>query len=77
MKTTSLLIATLALLLVMARSGWGADAEAIERITGLKPDLSNGVAKVSVPREDLAVTVDGVKLKPFQGLTSWAAFGRC
>jgi uncharacterized protein DUF1259 len=27
-----------------------------------------------VPRSDLAVTVDGVKMQPFQGFTSWAAF---
>jgi hypothetical protein len=50
------------------------DADAIARITGLQPDVKNGVAKVSVPRNDLSVIVDGVKLSPFQGLTSWAAF---
>jgi hypothetical protein len=50
------------------------DADAIARITGLQPEVKNGVAKVSVPRTDLAVGMDGVKLSPFQGLTSWAAF---
>ena len=52
----------------------GPDSDVIARITALQPDVKNGVAKVSVPRGDLAVTVDGVKLSPFQGLTSWAAF---
>jgi hypothetical protein len=52
----------------------GPDAEVIARSTGLQPDVKNGVAKVSVPRTDLAVTVDGVKMSPFQGFTSWAAF---
>ena len=50
------------------------DADAIARITGLQPEVKSGVAKVSVPRSDLSVIVDGVKLSPFQGLTSWAAF---
>lgn len=50
------------------------DADVIARITGIKPDVKNGVAKISVPRGDLAAVVDGVKMQPFQGLTSWAAF---
>lgn len=50
------------------------DAGAIARITGLQPETKNNVTKVSVPRSDLAVTVDGVKMQPFQGFTSWAAF---
>src|SRR4030095_4727398 len=52
------------------------DAELIARITGLKPEVKNGVAKVSVPRADLSVVADGVKMTPFQGLTSWGAFER-
>ena len=50
------------------------DADVISRITGLEPDVKNGVAKVSAPRADLTVTVDGVRMQPFQGLASWAAF---
>ena len=50
------------------------DAELIARVTGVRPDVKGGVAKISVPRSDLTVTVDSVKLQPFQGLTSWAAF---
>ena len=52
----------------------GPDVEVIARITALQPEVKNGVAKVSLPRSDLAVTVDGSKMSPFQGFTSWAAF---
>jgi hypothetical protein len=52
----------------------GPDTETIARVTGLRPDVKNGVARISVPRSDLAVAVDGIKMSPFQGFTSWAAF---
>jgi uncharacterized protein DUF1259 len=52
----------------------GPDSEVIARVTGLQPEVKNGVAKISAPRSDLTVTVDGVKMQPFQGFTSWAAF---
>src|SRR5262245_41107528 len=52
----------------------GSDTDLIARVTGLQPEVKNGVAKVSVPRSDLAVVVDGIKMSPFQGFTSWAAF---
>src|SRR5262249_34940794 len=52
------------------------DTAAIERITGLKGSLNQkeGVFKVSKPRDDVPVAVDGRRLEPFMGLTSWAAF---
>jgi hypothetical protein len=52
------------------------DTATIERLTGVKGELSEkeGVLKVSVPRKDLDATVAGVKLTPPLGLTSWAAF---
>jgi len=50
------------------------DEGLIARITGLEPEVKAGVVKVSVPRTALTVTVDGVRMDPFQGLTSWAAF---
>lgn len=52
------------------------DGSVIEEITGLsgERDEASGVFKVSEPREDVAVAVDGRKLPPFLGLTSWAAF---
>ena len=76
MKHMLSVVGSLALLLsgVQVALAADVDAEAIARITGLQPDVKNGVAKVSVPRSDLAVVADGAKLSPFQGLTSWAAF---
>jgi Domain of Unknown Function (DUF1259) len=52
------------------------DTAAIERLTGVKGELSEkeGVFKVSVPRIDLDVCIAGVKMTPPLGLTSWAAF---
>jgi hypothetical protein len=50
------------------------NADLIAKITGLQPEVKTGVAKVSLPRTDLSVVTDGVKMTPFQGLTSWAAF---
>jgi Domain of Unknown Function (DUF1259) len=62
------------LLVVRAAFAAGPEADVIARVTGLEPEVKNGVAKVSAPRSDVAVTVDGVKMQPFQGFTSWAAF---
>lgn len=65
-----------AFLLALRASGEGLDTANIERITGLKGvwNAGEGVFKVSNPRSDLPVTVDGWKMPPFMGLTSWAAF---
>ena len=48
----------------------------IDELTGLKGKLNEqeGVYKVSLPRTDLKVSVDGWEMPPFMGLTSWAAF---
>src|SRR5437773_916573 len=75
MKTMRLLLLVI-LAVAMARSGAAEepDAELIAKITGLKPDVKNGIAKVTVPRGDLGAVIDGAKMQPFQGLTSWAAF---
>ena len=37
-------------------------------------DTMSGVVKVSFPRKDVGVAVDGWKIPPFMGLTSWASF---
>jgi hypothetical protein len=54
------------------------DTGKIEEITGMKGTLNRqeGVFKVSAARKDIPVTVDGWKMPPFMGLTSWAAFAR-
>lgn len=52
------------------------DTNRIEAATGLKGtwNAAEGVFKVTAPRNDLPVTVDGWKMPPFMGLTTWAAF---
>lgn len=52
------------------------DTARIDQITGSKGTMNDaeGVFKVSFPRDDVKVTVDGVAMPPFMGLTSWAAF---
>jgi hypothetical protein len=52
------------------------DTAKIEQITGMKGTLNQqeGVFKVSAPRKDISVTVEGWKMPPFMGLTSWAGF---
>jgi len=47
-----------------------ADATGVEK-TEKSPD---GVVKASFPRKDVEVAVDGWKVAPFMGLTSWVAF---
>ncbi|HEY5742183.1 MAG TPA: DUF1259 domain-containing protein [Terrimicrobiaceae bacterium] len=52
------------------------DTAQIEQLTGLKGSLNKeeGVFKVAVPRSDVSISVDGWRMPPFMGLTSWAAF---
>jgi len=52
------------------------DMPRIEEITGLKGTLieAEGVFKVTSPRTDVKVAVDGWTMPPFMGLTSWASF---
>src|SRR5215204_1949430 len=52
------------------------DTARIEQLTGLKGTYNpeEKVFKVSAPRTDLPVSVDGWTMPPFMGLTSWAAF---
>ena len=46
----------------------------IEKITGIQGTANNGEYKIAVPQNDLVVVVDGFKIVPPMGLTSWAAF---
>lgn len=51
------------------------DPTAIGEAAGTKATVTeDGVVRLGWPRTDVAVEVDGVKLKPFAGLGSWAAF---
>lgn len=56
-----------------SRPSW----EPVAEILGKKGSLSaDGVYKVTFPRENLSVTVDGAPLPVGMGLASWAAFTR-
>jgi hypothetical protein len=52
------------------------DTARIEQLTGLKGTYNQEekVFKVSAPRTDIPIEVDGWAMPPFMGLTSWAAF---
>ena len=51
------------------------DPARVASITGGKPEAAENTAKVSFPRDDLPIEVDGwKKMAPVMGLTSWAAF---
>jgi hypothetical protein len=51
------------------------DAEKIGTAAGVKATTApDGVVRIAWPRTDVAVSVDGMPLKPFAGLGSWAAF---
>ena len=52
------------------------DEKAVADATGVdKAEKSpDGTVKASFPRKDVEIAVDGWKMPPFMGLTSWAAF---
>jgi len=52
------------------------DTYAIQAAIDLKGtgNEKEGVFKITVPRDDVKVSVDGMQMPPFMGLASWAAF---
>src|SRR5260370_6498425 len=51
------------------------DSEKIGKAAGSKPTTApDGVVRIAWARADVQVEVDGMPLKPFAGLGSWAAF---
>jgi len=75
LRIRSFLICPLvAILPVTARAAL--DTNRIAQITSLSGvwNASEGVFKVSAPRNDVKVSVDQWPMHPFMGLTSWAAF---
>src|SRR5881275_1811845 len=52
------------------------DTAKIDQITGLKgkPNEKENVYKVTFPRDDVKIAVDGWTMPPFMGLGTWAAF---
>jgi Domain of Unknown Function (DUF1259) len=74
MRTFRSLLSLLALFVLVAaapKKDWKDLETALGRAGTVQPD---GVYKVSFPRGDLAVTLDGVAIKPALALGSWAAF---
>ena len=61
-----------------SRAHWllRSDTAKIDQITGLKGKFNEqeGVYRVSFPRSDVKVAVDGWTMPPFMGLGTWAAF---
>ena len=76
MKSLFVTLATVASFAAIPFAGAALDTAKIDEITGLKGTLNEaeGVFKVSQPRADVKVRVDGWQMPPFMGLTSWAAF---
>ncbi len=51
-----------------------ADWQKVDDILGRKPAVSGDVHRYGFPRSDLAVTLDGVSIKPALALGGWIAF---
>src|SRR5437773_859002 len=54
----------------------GLETARIDELTGLKGKMNEkeGVYRVTFPRDDVKVVVDGWTIPPFMGLGTWAAF---
>jgi hypothetical protein len=61
---------------ILPASGAGLETAKIDEITGLKGKLNEkeGVYRITFPRADVKVAVDGWTMPPFMGLGTWAAF---
>src|SRR5450759_1611461 len=79
MKAMNRLIAAVFVSLAMtafAQAAGTLNTVKIEELTGLTGTFneSENVFKVTSPRTELKVNVDGWDMPPFMGLTTWAAF---
>ena len=72
----ALVVITLLSVTVFARaqSGQRLDAKKISDAAGVNATAKDGVIRIEWPRKDVPVQVDGISLKPFAGLGTWAAF---
>jgi len=75
MKTYQLIILIFCATITAALAA-ALDTAKIDQLTGLKGKFNEkeGVYKVTFPRNDVKVVVDGRTLPPFMGLGTWAAF---
>jgi hypothetical protein len=71
-----ILCTTVFLGIVSSASAADLDTARIDQITGLKGKMNDkeGVYKVTFPRNDVKIVVDGWTMPPFMGLGTWAAF---
>jgi hypothetical protein len=70
------LVATVALVVLHAAGAAELNFARIDELTGLKGKVNEkeGVYRVTFPRNDVPINVDGWKMPPFMGLGTWAAF---
>ena len=75
MKST-VIAAAIFTALIGSAFGISLDTARIDQFTGLKGKFNEkeGVYKVTFPRDDVKVIVDGWAMPPFMGLGTWAAF---
>jgi hypothetical protein len=66
----------LALSIAVINGASALDTAKIDNLTGLKGKLNEkeGVYRVTFPRADVKIAVDGWTMPPFMGLGTWAAF---
>src|SRR3954467_7929238 len=75
MKRISTMVAVLALSAFSAPSAQGTlNTSAIDQALGRSGQMQGDVYRVSFPRTDLTVTINGVRLRPGFALGSWGAF---
>ncbi|MBO9635459.1 MAG: DUF1259 domain-containing protein [Chitinophagaceae bacterium] len=53
------------------------DTTIIQQLTGMKGVYKNGEYKITVPQHDLKIVVDGFRIIPAMGLSSWTCFTPC
>jgi len=69
-----ILTAALTLAVASTQAQQPLDDQKIAAAAGTKTTVKDGVVRIEWPRDDVPFTVDGMPLKPFAGLGSWAAF---
>jgi Domain of Unknown Function (DUF1259) len=74
--TCWLLMTSISLIAIAGSVAADLDTGRIDEVTRLKGKMNEkeGVYKVTFPRDDVKVVVDGWTMPPFMGLGTWAAF---
>src|SRR5262245_59469846 len=72
----NLVFCTLLLGIMSSAFAANLDTARIDELTRLKGNMNDkeGVYKITVPRNDVKIVVDGWTMPPFMGLGTWAAF---